>query len=56
MPMTLDEAQKLEEVTSAIVANLRFIEEHCPSTENLAQLNEETSEIAANLKFIEEHE
>jgi len=54
--MTIEEAQELETLTSAIAANLKFIEEHCPDANDLRQLNEETSEIAANLKFIEEHE
>lgn len=50
--MSLEEARELAELTSAIVSNLKFIEDHRPSERSLAATLESTSEIVANLQLI----
>lgn len=53
--MTSQEYEDLEQITGNVAANLKYIEDHCPSTDELDELLEKTSAIAANLKYIEDH-
>ena len=54
--MSLEEARELKDLTSEIVANLKYIEANKPSDTSLAEILESTTSIAANLKYIEENQ